>query len=84
MRTLIYVTRQDALDAGMTNEGRLFGVPAWLRVDSEDQVTGTPKIPALRAWCWAVDLLLDLTCCFIPEDQLLVSPITVGSRITGA
>lgn len=84
MRHLIYVTRQDAIDAGMTNEGRLFGVPAWLRVDSEEQVTGTPKIPALAFWCWLVDLVLDLTCCFISEDRLLVSPITVGNRIEGA
>ncbi|MFT4410199.1 hypothetical protein ACLMOV_11270 [Stenotrophomonas muris] len=81
MRELIYVTKGDALANGMTHEGTLFGVPAWLRVDSEEQVTGTPKIPALHLWCWVIDQLLELTCCLLPRDCALVSPITVGREI---
>ncbi|NMT33346.1 hypothetical protein HGQ62_01625 [Stenotrophomonas maltophilia] len=81
MRELIYVTKADALANGMTHEGTLFGVPAWRCVDSEEQVTGTPKIPALHLWCWVIDQLLELTCCLLPQDCELVSPITVGGEI---
>lgn len=79
--TFIYVTRADAIEAGMTHEGRLFGCPAWLRVDSEVQVTGTPKIPALHLWCWFVDFMLDTAACLIPEDVQIVSPISIGKPI---
>ncbi|HEL4296697.1 TPA: hypothetical protein UM674_000626 [Stenotrophomonas maltophilia] len=81
MRQLLYVTRREALDAGMTHSGRLFGVPAWLRVDSDEQVTGTPKVPALHLWCWLIDQLLELPCCLLPQDCALVSPITIGREI---
>ena len=79
--TFIYVTRADAIEDGMTHEGRLFGCPAWLRIDSEEQVTGTPKIPALHLWCWLVDFMLGTAACLIPEDVQIVSPISIGKPI---
>ncbi|EED38465.1 hypothetical protein SSKA14_1476 [Stenotrophomonas sp. SKA14] len=65
----------------MTHEGRLFGVPAWLREDSDSQVTGSPKVPALHLWCMAVDLVLEIAAAFVQEDRTLESPITLGKRI---
>ncbi|OEZ02306.1 MULTISPECIES: hypothetical protein [Stenotrophomonas] len=84
MRQLIYITEQEAADAGMTHEGRLFGVPAWLRVDSDEQVTGTPKVPALHLWCWVADLAMELKACFFYVDEVVESPISIGRRIEGA
>lgn len=84
MRQLIYITEQQALEAGMTNEGRLFGVPAWLRVDSDEQVTGTPKVPVLHLWCWVADLAMELKACLFYVDEVVESPISIGRRIEGA
>lgn len=84
MRQLIYITEQEALEAGMTHEGRLFGAPAWLRVDSDDQVTGTPKVPVLHLWCWVADLAMELKACFFYVDEVVESPISIGRRIEGA
>lgn len=77
----IYVTRADAIEAGMTYEGKMFGCPAWLRVDSDMQVTGTPKIPILHLWCLAIDWLLEIGSHLVPEDKVLVSPITIEKPI---
>ncbi len=74
----LYVRETVAIANGMTHEGRLFGVPAWLRVDGDDQVTGTPKVPALHLWCLLIDLSLEVASCFMREDQVLASPITIG------
>ncbi|HFT6991394.1 hypothetical protein ACL5HQ_13755 [Stenotrophomonas maltophilia] len=65
----------------MTHEGRLFGVPAWLREDSDTQVTASPKVPVLHLWCMAVDLVLEIAAAFVQEDRTLESPITLGRRI---
>ncbi len=77
----LYIDRASAIDAGMTHEGRLFGVPAWLREDSDTQVTASPKVPALHLWCMAVDLVLEIAAAFVQEDLTLESPITLGRRI---
>ncbi|MEB1026004.1 hypothetical protein VDP41_06125 [Xanthomonas campestris pv. campestris] len=77
----LYVAEAVAVQSGMTHEGKLFGAPAWLRVDSDEQVTGTPKVPALHLWCLLVDLSLELASYFIRDDQMLVSPIKIGRSL---
>lgn len=77
----LYVDRESAIEAGMTHEGLLFGVPAWLREDGYSQVTGSPKVPALHLWCMVVDLVLEIAAAFVQEDRALESPITLGRRI---
>ncbi|MBH1877704.1 hypothetical protein I5W23_04365 [Stenotrophomonas maltophilia] len=77
----LYVDKESAIEAGMTHEGRLFGVPAWLREDSDSQVTASPKVPALHLWCMGVDLVLEIAAAFVQEDRALESPITLGRRI---
>ncbi|MFS8372414.1 hypothetical protein JH314_08290 [Xanthomonas campestris] len=78
----LYVAEAVAVENGMTHEGKLLGAPAWLRVDSDEQVTGTPKVPALHLWCLLVDLSLELASYFIRDDQMLVSPIKIGRSLT--
>ncbi|TAA45650.1 hypothetical protein [Pseudoxanthomonas winnipegensis] len=76
--TWLYVTESAAIASGLTHEGRLFGCPAWLRLDSEEHVVGTPKVPALAVWCCVVDRAMDLATCFLSADTVVVTPITVG------
>ena len=77
----LYITEADAIEAGMTHEGRMFGVPSWLRIDSEEQVTGSPKVPLLHVWCMFVDAVLEIGSWFVSSDNTVESPITVGRRI---
>ncbi|MGQ5267446.1 hypothetical protein [Xanthomonas arboricola] len=78
----LYVSEALAIENGMTHEGSLFGAPAWLRVDSDEQVTGTPKVPALHVWCLLVDLGLEFGSYFLRDDQMLVSPIKLGRGLS--
>ncbi|WP_127158478.1 hypothetical protein [Xanthomonas arboricola] len=78
----LYVSEALAIQNGMTHEGSLFGAPAWLRVDSDEQVTGTPKVPVLHLWCLLVDLGLEMASYFLRDDQMLVSPIKIGRGLS--
>lgn len=78
---LLYVTEAAARDAGMTHEGRMFGVPAWLAVTGENEVVGCPKVTALQLWCMAVDALMEAATYFIPADVCVETPIYIGRRI---
>lgn len=78
----LYVSESLAIENGMTHEGSLFGAPAWVRVDSDEQVTGTPKVPVLHLWCLLVDLGLEMASYFLRDDQMLVSPIKIGRGLS--
>lgn len=81
MPTWLYISRADALAAGLTHKGSLFGVPAWLAGEDGEVSMATPKIPALHAWCMLCDAVLELMSYFMPSDSILVSPITITGRI---
>lgn len=79
---MLYISKQDALDAGLTHEGSLYGVPAWFAGVGDDEIfLATPKIPLLHAWCWLGEKLLDFGAFFISADYVLVSPINVKGPI---
>lgn len=73
---------EDAKRWGMTHEGSLFGVSAWLSLDG-DTVTAAPKFLPLRHWMnfasWAFDVAADLLC--NRKTGPLVAPISVGRSI---
>lgn len=71
---------EDAKAAGLTNHGRLYGLPAWVR-DEGDMVSGCPKVPILRLYTAACDVAFDMCSYFIGEDTVLVSPLHVGKPI---
>jgi hypothetical protein len=76
-----YVTIQDAKAAGLTHEGKLFGVPAWMRCDG-DNMAAVPKFQPFTAWTWLADKAFDIASYFIPAGASLPSPIYLGSSIT--
>lgn len=81
MLNYIYITAAAALDAGLTHEGKLFGVPAWFDGDDDGQIAmATPKVPILHVWCMLADSLYEMASRFMPADAVLVSPI----KVTGA
>lgn len=79
MLELIYISKSMALDAGLTHEGTLYGVPAWFDGDehSEDAMA-TPKIPLLHLWCLLGDLVFYLACYLMPPDCELVTYTITG------
>lgn len=78
---MLYITRQEALNAGLTHEGTLFGVPAYLAITSDYVVSGTPKVPVLVLWCMFADALYELASYFLRGHQVLQSPIRIERRI---
>lgn len=78
MRQFLYVTEADAIAAGMTHEGRMFGVPAWLAVTDENEVTGTPKVPVLNLWCLLIDALMEAATYFLDSETCVETPIYLG------
>jgi hypothetical protein len=82
----LFITEADALAAGMTHHGRLFGVPAWVR-PTPDGVDGAPKFLPLQAWCWMADAAYEVASRFLPPGAYLVAPMSADRLIraqTGA
>ena len=78
--SFLYIAESDAIEAGMTHEGTLFGVPAWLVEDGE-MVNGTPKVPVLNLWCWLADSVLEAASYFMREDQEIPLPYRLGRKL---
>lgn len=78
----MYITKERALEAGLTHEGTLYGVPAWFADDGNGETSmATPKFLPLQAWCYLADKAFDLAACFMPATCVLESPITITGRI---
>jgi hypothetical protein len=79
-----YISKADALDAGLTHEGTLFGVPAWFasaEENAEGNFMATPKFKPLVIWTLFADSLYDIAELFLPAGQVLESPIRVTGRV---
>lgn len=77
---MLFISKQDALAAGMTHHGSIYGLPAWVR-ETEYGVDGAPKFIPAAAWCWAVDWLYDTATWFMPADRYIEAPLRVGRPI---
>ncbi len=78
---ILYLTEKLAKEYGMTHHGRMFGLPAYVKVSGENEITGSPKLPFLWIWCFAIDWLMEQALWFIDEDVQVVTPISVGRPI---
>lgn len=82
---LIYLPRAAAVAYGMTHEGRLYGVPAWLAVGTQpNELFGAPKVPMLQLWCLLADAVLEATTYFMPADRAIETPVTILKPIGDA
>lgn len=82
---LIYLPRRAAIAYGMTHEGTLFGVPAWMSVGSHDnELLAAPKVPVLQLWTLLADSVFELITWFMPADWTIESPIHIRKRIGDA
>jgi hypothetical protein len=77
----LWISREEALVAGMTHHGRMFGVPAWVAETGENEISGCPKIPVLQLWCQVIDWLMELVTYAMSEDMELVTPISLDRPI---
>lgn len=78
---MLFISREEALEAGMTHHGRIFGVPAWV-CDTEDGLDACPKFVPAVAWCWLADKLYEIATWFMPSDCYLEAPLRVLEPIT--
>lgn len=78
----LFITEQEALDAGMTHHGTIFGIPAWVR-ETAYGLDGAPKFIPAGAWLWVCDRLYDLAAMCLPRGRYLEAPLRVGGPIEG-
>jgi len=76
----VFITKKQALAAGMTHHGSIYGVPAWVR-ETDDGVDGAPKFAPAVVWCWLCDKVYDLATYFMPADAFIEAPLRVGRPI---
>jgi len=80
----LYLTEARAKEIGFTHSGSLYGVPAWIMDEGdEEELKACPKVPALQLYAIAMDTLFDWLTYFIHEDQVVETPI-VMTRPIGA
>jgi len=77
----LWITKEHAISLGMTHEGTLFGLPAWMNNDRGHIVGAVPKAYFMRWWPAMCDWLFDQASYFVPSHIELVSPIKTGQRI---
>lgn len=78
---MFYITKREALAAGLTHEGKLFGMPAWFGEDNGQICMATPKVPILHIWCMFCDALYELASYFLHGHNVLRSPIHIERPI---
>jgi hypothetical protein len=78
---MLYITKREALAAGLTHEGTLFGVPAWFGEHNGQVCRATPKIPVLHLWCMFCDSLYEVASYFLHGHTVLKSPIHIERPI---
>jgi hypothetical protein len=80
MVELIYCNEATARELGLTHEGRIFGVPAWLGdLDSGDSVVCITKIPVLMLYTHFCSMLYDFAAAL--SGQSLHIPLFVGRKL---
>jgi len=79
---MLCITKQKAIEAGMTHHGRIFGVPSWVRVTDEG-VEGAPKFLPLLLWMVFADWLYDVASYFMSADRYIEAPLRVLEPIEG-
>jgi hypothetical protein len=78
---MFYITKKQALKAGLTHEGKLFGVPAYFGTDYGHAVTATPKVPVLNLYCLLADALYEFASYFLHGHHVLHTPIKIERPI---
>lgn len=82
---LIYLPRSAAIAYGMTHEGTLFGVPAWVAVGEHDnEFMAAPKVPILQLWTLLADATLEALTYLLPADRSIEAPIRILKPIGDA
>lgn len=76
----LFVTIEDAKASGLTHEGSLFGVPAWMRFD-DNVAAAVPKFQPFIAWTWLAEWAFEIASWFLPAHTMLSSPIHLGRSI---
>jgi len=76
--SIFWMTANEALEAGMTHHGRLYGIPAWVARDPRepDVLHGCAKVPLLSVLTILLDVLDDAWCRIGLEDgEVHVTPV---------
>ncbi|MFL6141722.1 MAG: hypothetical protein ACJ72N_07605 [Labedaea sp.] len=82
MLDLFRITKQEAIRAGFTHEGTLYGVPAYFAGNMQSaNVMAMPKVPILHWYCMLAEMAYDAATYFMSTGELLVYPLKIEGRI---
>lgn len=78
----LVITKQMARDAGMTHEGKIYGVPVWMgHVNDPEYVDAVAKIYPLSWWMtfrgWVDDMIVDAVYLLFRHQIAIETPIEV-------
>lgn len=81
-RKNFYLTKQDALAAGLTHEGTLYGLPVYLGdIDNPEAFLAVPKIPPLVVWTLFCSYMFEFFALFVSEDVEIRTPMVLGDEL---
>lgn len=75
------ISKQQALDLGMTHEGRICGLACYMRYPESNNPDIVLKHPALQFWPDLYSFVLDVYCQILPSNKVVEFPIRPGRRI---
>lgn len=74
---MLFVTKQQAIDAGMTHHGRIYGVPSWVSI-TDTGVIGAPKFRPFGVYLWLADAAYGFIAAnLISQGNYLKTPLAV-------
>lgn len=76
----LFVTEAQAVRAGMTHHGKLFGIPAWM-AETPEGVDAVPKFRPFSLWCAFADWAYDFAATMMPSGSWVEAPMRVTAPI---
>lgn len=76
-----FVSKEDALAAGLTHEGTICGVPCWMIEDEDGNASGAPKFVPAQLWISLCDKLYNFATVFMSREHYIEFPMKVKNKI---
>jgi hypothetical protein len=81
-RKNLWLTKDEAKEAGMTHEGTLYGIPVYLGdTDNPEAFLAVPKIPLLVLWTLFCNSAFEFFAMFCPDSVEIRVPVTFGDKL---
>jgi hypothetical protein len=77
----MWVSKEEAKEAGMTHEGVLYGVKVYMRLGTEAEIVAIAEFLPCTLWLMLCDTIYDTVAMLMPEYHELDTPMTIGAEL---